>query len=1202
MTTERPFSFSQFKSVDASAIGASSPKQSSQLDHTIAPEVKDDTLYRRIMRLAREEKINSILEIGSSSGGGSTEAFVLGAKENPNRPTLFCMEVSAPRFNELQNRWGREGFVRCYNVSSVAPEEFPSKEKVTEFYKTIPTALNQYPLEQVLGWLQQDLNYIRDARVPTDGITRVKRENGVTNFDVVFIDGSEFTGEAEFSHIYGAKFIILDDVNAFKNYANRKRLLADPLYELVDEDLTLRSGYSIFKKRDKALPIHIFTIVLNGEPFIRHHIDEFAKLSGKWHWHIIEGVAALRHDTAWSVPNGGRVSDEMHRNGLSNDGTTEYLNELASKYPGQVTIYRPRPGEFWDGKVAMVSAPLKNITEECLLLEVDSDELWKVSQIEKLREMFRQDPSRTGAYFHCHYFVGPKKYVPRPDLWATCPLDWPRAWAFKPGMMWRSHEPAALVDSEGRDVIKIKPFSRDETMTQGLVFEHFSYAIPAQIRFKEIYYGYKNAMQLWENLQRTTGQVNPRDYLPWADKDGIVEDWGPERGPTLADKYLAPALPKKMKIAGIDNVSGKDLTQIDGESDFARAIRELITSIRPTKIIETGTYLGQGTTRAIASALKETGNTEATFFSIEINPNNLNQAAMFLNKEGLLERVRLLQGLSLQRRLLPNESDIHRNLVENPEFADIYVDHKENERAKLYHAETNFQGGDEDLLKKTLDVFQGKPDFVLLDSGGHIGGIEFDYLLSNLKGPCYIALDDIYHVKHHRSFKRMQQDSRFKILRSSKEKFGFCLAHFDPQAGAASRANSESSKEMKVTSITGARNILWVRPDSIGDAVLASSMLMPIKSACPQAQIHVVCQEHLVNLYMASPAIATVTGFNRDKLTTDPSYQKELEARIRDIGADVCLNSVYSRDTVADYLSLISGAGLRVAWKGTPENIDAKIWERNNNAYTTLIEGAEQVTELERHQVYLSSLGIPSKNLAPVVWVAPSDEDWAESFLESNSIDPARTVILFAGAQYSVRDYAGYGEALRSVCLDQGFSVVALGSALDEAINEKMLLESGAQRRINLSGKTTLRQAAALMKLCRLAFGAETGLAHIACAVNIPNVVLLGGGHFGRFMPYSNTTTVVALPLECFNCNWKCKLDAPHCVKAVSPKALTFAIKESLKKVGDQPTVIFDNLRPGKLPVAKKIPSLGISSCQIIDLRMKPTEKSSSITTAFPQQ
>lgn len=44
----------------------------------------------------------------------------------------------------------------------------------------------------------------------------------------------------------------------------------------------------------KDLKIHFFTIVLNGMPFIEKHIETFSKISPDWHWHIIEGVAALK--------------------------------------------------------------------------------------------------------------------------------------------------------------------------------------------------------------------------------------------------------------------------------------------------------------------------------------------------------------------------------------------------------------------------------------------------------------------------------------------------------------------------------------------------------------------------------------------------------------------------------------------------------------------------------------------------------------------------------------------------------------------------------------------------------------------------------------------------------------------------------------------------------------------------------------------
>jgi hypothetical protein len=46
---------------------------------------------------------------------------------------------------------------------------------------------------------------------------------------------------------------------------------------------------------------------------------------------IIEGVADLKHDTAWSLRLGGKITDQFHRGGLSIDGTSAYLEELVRR-------------------------------------------------------------------------------------------------------------------------------------------------------------------------------------------------------------------------------------------------------------------------------------------------------------------------------------------------------------------------------------------------------------------------------------------------------------------------------------------------------------------------------------------------------------------------------------------------------------------------------------------------------------------------------------------------------------------------------------------------------------------------------------------------------------------------------------------------------------------------------------------------------
>lgn len=274
--------------------------------------------------------------------------------------------------------------------------------------------------------------------------------------------------------------------------------------------------------------IHFFTIVLNGKPFIEKHIETFKSLSIKWHWHLIEGVADLKHDTAWSIPTGGHIPESLHRNGLSNDGTSEYIDLLKSLYPANISIYRKPSGKFWDGKLEMVNAPLKSIQKECLLWQIDADEFWTQDQILSTLQMFNEEPKKFVAYYWCHYFVGPQLLLLTRYGYANNPnYEWQRTWRYRPHFFWASHEPPTLVerDYSGR----IKPtslrgvFTHEETEARGLVFQHFAYATASQLVFKENYYGYKNALSSWNRLQgNTLFPAKLSDYFTWVNDSTLV--------------------------------------------------------------------------------------------------------------------------------------------------------------------------------------------------------------------------------------------------------------------------------------------------------------------------------------------------------------------------------------------------------------------------------------------------------------------------------------------------------------------------------------------------------------------------------------------------------------------------------------------------------------------------------------------------------
>lgn len=220
------------------------------LDRIMAPQVKRERFYRAIQRVAATAGVRTILEIGASSGDGSTEALVSGALTNPDGPpSIHTIEVSKQRFAALAERYRELDFVHCHNVSSIAAGRFPDEDEVTRFYRAVRSKLRNNRLEKVLGWLRQDLAYLgQHPELSVDGIARIKAETGIQVFDAVLIDGSEFTGERELALVEGARFVLLDDTRTFKNWKSQEKLLSDARYRRIAWSWFFRNGWAVFER------------------------------------------------------------------------------------------------------------------------------------------------------------------------------------------------------------------------------------------------------------------------------------------------------------------------------------------------------------------------------------------------------------------------------------------------------------------------------------------------------------------------------------------------------------------------------------------------------------------------------------------------------------------------------------------------------------------------------------------------------------------------------------------------------------------------------------------------------------------------------------------------------------------------------------------------------------------------------------------
>jgi ADP-heptose:LPS heptosyltransferase len=92
----------------------------------------------------------------------------------------------------------------------------------------------------------------------------------------------------------------------------------------------------------------------------------------------------------------------------------------------------------------------------------------------------------------------------------------------------------------------------------------------------------------------------------------------------------------------------------------------------------------------------------------------------------------------------------------------------------------------------------------------------------------------------------------------------------------------------------------------------------------------------------------------------------------------------------------------------------------------------------------------------------------------------------------------------------------------------------------------------------------DSAASHIAAALRVPSVCVVGGGIVGRYHPYPpdqafNTTAPVPVgltsPMPCFDCGWRCRFrlapgQSAPCVEAVEPERVLAAALGLLQRSG----------------------------------------------------
>lgn len=176
----------------------------------------------------------------------------------------------------------------------------------------------------------------------------------------------------------------------------------------------------------------------------------------------------------------------------------------------------------------------------------------------------------------------------------------------------------------------------------------------------------------------------------------------------------------------------------------------------------------------------------------------------------------------------------------------------------------------------------------------------------------------------------------------------------------------------------------------------------------------------------------------------------------------------------------------------------------------------------------MGSLGRIPVDAKMVFMPSTSDEKFAMSIL--SSYDAPYITLCPGGARnpyqrmdgrrWNIKRYAKLARRL----LDRGYTVVLLGSADDRTVALSIMAycikESvDTSRLVDLIGKTTFGQCAAVLKYCMRAVCHDTALMHLASAMHTPVIALFGPTNPKRKEPRNKGSVTIWDPSYCSHCH-----------------------------------------------------------------------------------
>ena len=266
------------------------------------------------------------------------------------------------------------------------------------------------------------------------------------------------------------------------------------------------------------------------------------------------------------------------------------------------------------------------------------------------------------------------------------------------------------------------------------------------------------------------------------------------------------------------------------------------------------------------------------------------------------------------------------------------------------------------------------------------------------------------------------------------------------------------------------KKILFVPLSNIGDAVMTLPTLIYLKKMHPYAKFDLICDARSVEIFQFFPSINKI--YIRDK-KGGISYQFRFIRKIRQTHYDLAV------DLKTDFLLWFLRA-------------KRKIRKVNNKS----------LHSVEKH--FISICSNLKKIPNPKIYIPTKLQNNIKNIFPSNK---GKTIALALGANsnHKVWPTENYVRLLKLLKIH--FENIILIGSKNEMDKAQLFKKLYTKKVFDFCGKLTLLETASIIKKSDFFIGNDSGLGHIASAVNTQSFIIFGDGDPDRYHPWGNKSS-----------------------------------------------------------------------------------------------